>query len=247
MTYKTAQIAKLAGVHPNTIRFYEEMKLLPPVPRTPKGYRIFSDRHLEQLDFLRVAFRAEIISDQLRREVYDIVKIFATDHFSSALDRTQLYLAHLSEEKSRANEAIQICKGMMDPPSFIEQVHNRVTAAESLGITIDVLRDWERNGLISVPRNPRGHRIYREKEMNRLKMIRTLRCAHYSMMAILRMLTRLDQGNFDIEENLNTPSGEEDIIGATDCYISALQSAEADAQLMIEKLEKYKSLQYTTT
>lgn len=27
MTYKTAQIAKLIGVHPNTIRFYEEMGL----------------------------------------------------------------------------------------------------------------------------------------------------------------------------------------------------------------------------
>lgn len=25
MTYKTAQIAKLIGVHPNTIRFYEDM------------------------------------------------------------------------------------------------------------------------------------------------------------------------------------------------------------------------------
>lgn len=247
MTYKTAQIAKLAGVHPNTIRFYEEMKLLPPIPRTPSGYRIFTSRHLEQLAFLRVAFKAEIISDQLRREVYDIVKMAAIDDFSSALDCTRLYLAHLSEEKSRAEEAIQICKGMMDSPSLIEQVHNRVTAAKSLGITVDVLRDWERNGLIYVPRNPRGHRIYREKEMNRLKMIRTLRSAHYSMMAILRMLTRLDQGDFNIEDSLNIPSTEEDFVGATDRYIHALQSAEADAQIMIETLEKYKSLHYTTT
>jgi methylated-DNA-protein-cysteine methyltransferase-like protein len=72
--YKTAQIAKLIGVHPNTIRFYEEMQLLPVIPRTESGYRIFNERHLEQLRLLRTAFRAEIISDKLRQEVYEIVK-----------------------------------------------------------------------------------------------------------------------------------------------------------------------------
>lgn len=73
-TYRTAQIAEMIGVHPNTIRFYEEMKLLPVIPRTESGYRIFNDRHLGQLRLLRTAFRAEIISDRLRQEVYEIVK-----------------------------------------------------------------------------------------------------------------------------------------------------------------------------
>lgn len=30
--YKTAQIAKIIGVHSNTIRFYEQMQLLPVIP-----------------------------------------------------------------------------------------------------------------------------------------------------------------------------------------------------------------------
>lgn len=46
--YKTSHIAEMIGVHPNTIRFYEEMKLIPVIPRTESGYRIFNDRHLEQ-------------------------------------------------------------------------------------------------------------------------------------------------------------------------------------------------------
>lgn len=70
-TYKTSQIAELIGVHPNTIRFYEEMKLLPAVPRTENGYRVFNDAHLRQLTLLRKAFHAEIISDRLRQEVYE--------------------------------------------------------------------------------------------------------------------------------------------------------------------------------
>jgi len=63
--YKTAQIAALIGVHPNTIRFYEGMKLLPVIPRTEGGYRIFNDAHLRQLMLLRTAFHTEIIKDRL--------------------------------------------------------------------------------------------------------------------------------------------------------------------------------------
>ena len=102
-----------------------------------------------------------------------------------------------------------------------------------LDITIDVLRDWERNGLIQVPRDTKGCRRYGPKEMNRLKIIRTLRNAHYSMMSILRMLKQLDQGVTDLKKAIDTPGEDEDIVCAADRYISALYMAEKDAQEMI--------------
>lgn len=73
--------------------------------------------------------------------------------------------------------------------------------------------------------------------MNRLKIIRTLRNAHYSMMSILRMLNRLDKGDLNIREVIDTPSEEEDIICAADRYITALSMAEKDALKMIEMLD----------
>jgi DNA-binding transcriptional MerR regulator len=106
-----------------------------------------------------------------------------------------------------------------------------------LGITIDVLRDWERNGLLSVPRSQNGHRIYGLQEMNRLKIIRTLRNAHYSIMSILRMLNRLDQGERNIRAAIDTPGEEEDIVCAADRYITALNMAGNDAREMLEMLE----------
>ena len=67
--------------------------------------------------------------------------------------------------------------------------------AKLLNVTTDRLRNWERNGLIEVPRNPlNGYRFYRTREIGRLRVIRTLSQARYSQMAILRMLMRLDQG-----------------------------------------------------
>jgi DNA-binding transcriptional MerR regulator len=239
-TYKTAQIAEIIGVHPNTIRFYEEMKLLPVIPRTESGYRIFNDRHLEQLRLLRTAFRAEIISDRLRKEVYEIVKTAATDDIDGAYHSTQSYLEHLRKEKIKAEEAICITLDIIEEISKSDETVvfcGRLKVAEILGITIDVLRDWERNGLIAVPRGSKGYREYGLKEMNRLKIIRTLRNAHYSMMSILRMLNRLDQGDKNIRNVIDTPGEEEDIVCAADRYVTALSLAEEDAQEMLEILK----------
>lgn len=240
MTYKTAQIAKLVGVHPNTIRLYEKLNLLPPIPRTESKYRIFNERHLEQLRLLRTAFRAEIISDRLRQEVYEIVKIAATDDIQGAYQSTLNYLEHLRIEKARAEEAISITLNIIENSKNKEEkvmFNGRVEAAEALGITKDVLRDWERNGLIEVPRNANGYRRYGSKEMSRLKIICILRSAHYSMMSILRMLNRLDRGEGNIREVIDTPGEEEDIVYATDRYITALDMAEADALEMLKMLD----------
>jgi DNA-binding transcriptional MerR regulator len=239
-TYKTAQIAEIIGVHPNTIRFYEQMGLLPVIPRTESGYRILNDRHLEQLRLLRTAFRAEIISDSLRKEVYEIVKTAAVDDINRAYHSTQRYLEHIREEKKKAEEAISITLDIIEEVSKSDETavfYGRRKTAEILGITIDVLRDWERNGLIVVPRNSKGYREYGLKEMNRLKIIRTLRNAHYSMMSILRMLNRLDQGDRNIRNAIDTPGEEEDIVCAADRYITALSMAEEDALEMLKILE----------
>lgn len=240
MTYKTAQIAKLIGVHPNTIRFYEEMELLPVIPRTESGYRIFSDRHLEQLRLLRTAFRAEIISNKLRQEVFEIVKTAAADDIDGAYEGTKKYLEHLIEEKAGAEEAICITHDIIENSSTPDEniiLSGRKETAAILGITADVLRDWERNGLIKVPRNSKGDREYGAKELNRLKIIRTLRNAHYSMMSILRMLKRLDHGQMDLREAINTPDENEDIVCAADRYITVLGTAENDALEMLDILD----------
>ncbi len=240
ITYRTAQIAALVGVHPNTVRFYETMGLLPPIPRSSSGYRRFDDRHLAQLRLLRTAFRAEIISDRLRQEVYAIVKRAAAGDLAMAGRDAERYLNHLREEKDRAEEAIQITLAILQPIAGLNEAvgeyASRNQVAADLGITADVLRDWERNGLIQVPRQTNGYRKYAGPEIRRLKIIRTLRHAHYSMMAILRMLNRLDQGESDIRTAIDTPDEQEDIVSAADRYITALSLAEQDACAMLAQL-----------
>ena len=59
-TYRTSEIAKQAGLHPNTIRFYEEIGFLTKPVRSPNGYRVYTPLHLEQVQLIRLALRAEV-------------------------------------------------------------------------------------------------------------------------------------------------------------------------------------------
>ena len=88
--------------------------------------------------------------------------------------------------------------------------------ADLLGVSGDMLRNWERNGLIAVPRDPHnGYRTYGAGEISRLRVIRMLRQAGYSMMAILRMILQLDRGQTsDLRRALDTPAPDEDVYSA---------------------------------
>ena len=46
--YKTGEVARIIGIHSNTVRLYEELGLIPVVKRQPNGYRVFTDFHIDQ-------------------------------------------------------------------------------------------------------------------------------------------------------------------------------------------------------
>jgi DNA-binding transcriptional MerR regulator len=52
---RIGELAALAGVTPDTIRYYEREGLLPPAPRTASGYREYGPEALDDLRFIRKA------------------------------------------------------------------------------------------------------------------------------------------------------------------------------------------------
>jgi DNA-binding transcriptional MerR regulator len=52
---QSAQLARLAGVSTDTLRYYERLRLLPPVPRSPSGYRQFPAEALSRVRLIRGA------------------------------------------------------------------------------------------------------------------------------------------------------------------------------------------------
>lgn len=52
--YNTSTIAKEFNIHPNTVRFYEEIGFLLQIPRKENGYRLYNQIHYEQLKLIRI-------------------------------------------------------------------------------------------------------------------------------------------------------------------------------------------------
>ena len=97
-TYKTSEIAKMIGLHPNTVRLYENLELISAPIRRANGYRVFTDLHLEQLKLIRLAFQIEVLQNGLRKKVITIVKTSAAREFAKAIGLTDNYINDIKQE-----------------------------------------------------------------------------------------------------------------------------------------------------
>ncbi len=107
---------------------------------------------------------------------------------------------------------------------------------------MDTLRNWEMNGLLAVKRRQNGYRVYTDEDIKRLKIIRALRCAGYSLEAILRMLQQISENpDTDIRNVLNTPKTDAEIVTVCDRLMISLQDAEKNAETVSEMLKNMKA------
>lgn len=241
MTYSTGQIAKIVGLHPNTVRLYEEWGLIHKPERKTNGYRVFTDVHIKQFALAKKALQIEVMQAGLRSRIMRVVEPSAQYRFDEAIELAREYIGVAEQEIVHAKEAAEICEALYRQPQADDVVYTRAQAAKELGLTIDTIRNWEMNGLLTVKRKQNGYRVYYSSDINRLKIIRSLRCANYSLSAILRMLKQHDSGA-DILNILNTPEADEDIISACDRLVVSLENAIKNAFEVISILNEIKQM-----
>ena len=241
-TYRTSEIARIIGIHPNTVRLYEKLELIPKPERLPNGYRVFTDFHVEQFRLARLAFQIEVLQNGLRKKIVLMIKTAAAKDFDTALSLTQEYIRQIRQERANAEETISIVKQLLSGPTGKStKFLKRKEASDYLDISIDTLRNWEMNGLLTVKRKQNGYRVYTDEDIKRLKIIRSLRCANYSLEAILRMLQQISENpDADIREALNTPKADAEIITVCDKLIASLSAAEDNAIEIIDRLKNMK-------
>lgn len=182
--------------------------MIPPALRQKNGYRVFTEVHVEQFKLARLALRAEVTQNGLRKRAIEIIKVSATGDYDRAIELTWSYLGQVRKEQRNAEEAIEITEELLsDSSPEACPVHLlRQEAADYLEVTIDTLRNWEMNGLLRVKRMKNGYRVYNHEDVQRLKLIRSLRCANYSLSAILRLLQVLaDTSEVDVRGRWTPP------------------------------------------
>ena len=239
---RTSDLARAVGIHPNTVRRYVEWGLLPPVERTPSGYRIFTQRHLDCLRLARQIYTSAYPGRGLRQSGLKVILLAVAGDLQGALDQAVLHLALVQSEQRQADMAATLLERWSEgiaaePAGPTMQIGQ---AARLLDATVDMLHNWERNGLVDIPRDlNNGYRRYGPKEISRLRVIRMLGMAGYSHMAMLRMFLQLDRGETrDLRHALDTPRPDEDIFSAADRWLSTLAEQEERARQAVALLEE---------
>jgi MerR family transcriptional regulator, copper efflux regulator len=112
--------ASRSGVSAKMVRHYEALGLLPPVPRTEAGYRLYGDKEVHTLRFIRRArdlgFSIAEITELLklwqnRRRASADVKRIALRHVAD-LDRR---LAEMAAMRDTLRELAHCCQGDQRP------------------------------------------------------------------------------------------------------------------------------------
>lgn len=235
----TKTIADYANVHVNTVRLYEQWGYISPVPRAENGYRQYTAVHQQQMMIARLAFRQELIQNNLRKRATKIVQLSGREQFQEALNEATSYFNHLKAEHQFVLEAIHEVEQLLcETPSAPVPLQTHQQMAQRLQLTEETLRNWERNGLYKIERNRQNRRQYYERDYQKLLMIRTLRSAHFSIAAILHLFEQLD--NFtpgvDIKNLLNKPKFTQYFLHVTDQLELNLRKAMTDVAEIKQRL-----------
>ena len=224
---RTCDLARAAGVHVNTVRQYEKWRLIPAVERSENGYRHYTRRHLDCLLLARMVYHEPYPGQEIRRIGKELIAAAVAGDLQMARQVSVEYRLAIEEEIDQAERAASALEqwAASDLVKDETQPLSSGQAARRVRISKDMLRHWERCGLVNAQRNPENrYRQYGAPEIERLSIIRMLIRSGYSTMAILRMLTRLDEGKIDgLRDALDTPRPDEEILSASDRWLSTLQ------------------------
>ena len=117
-TYTIGRLAEAAGVHVETVRYYERRGLLAPPPRSASGYRLYSDDDLRLLQLIargkRLGFTlreiGDLVGDAGARSVHDVLA--AAQAKLVALDARQRDLAEIQR---RLRQLTELCADGAEP------------------------------------------------------------------------------------------------------------------------------------
>jgi DNA-binding transcriptional MerR regulator len=83
------EVAARGGVHPEGVRYYEKIGLLPKPHRAANGYRVYSESHLSRIDFIKRAQGLGLSLEEIRDviELRDMAEEDSCQHVEAPLER----------------------------------------------------------------------------------------------------------------------------------------------------------------
>ena len=123
--YRIGDVTKKLGMSADTLRYYEKIKLLHKVSRTPSGIREYDDKDISRLKFIQRAqkmnFSLAEISDLLKmREDPQKVRDDVRQLTSDKLTEVDEHLQSLTTLRNELQLLLNLCRGSEDGCPIIE-------------------------------------------------------------------------------------------------------------------------------
>jgi DNA-binding transcriptional MerR regulator len=111
---KIGEVATAADVSIDTVRFYERRGVLPAAPRTPSGYRIYTDATVERIRLARRLQGLGLTLDEVVDALHAHDRGAATCdserwRLEAVLDRIDAKLAELRSVRSEVRKVLVAC------------------------------------------------------------------------------------------------------------------------------------------
>ncbi len=123
--YQIGEVTKKLKISADTLRYYEKIKLLPPISRNVSGLRMYSDKDISRMKFIKKAQRMKFSLDEISKllkfrespqTAKPDIRLLATDKLSEI----EQHLRELQSLKNELSLLVNLCKGDKDGCPIIE-------------------------------------------------------------------------------------------------------------------------------
>ena len=104
------KLASASGCHVETVRYYERVGLLPKPSRTPSGYRVYNEEHVNLLNFIQHAKALGFSPEQIR----ELIELSDHKNNKTHSDVKKLTEAHISNVAGKIKDLQKIKKRLVD-------------------------------------------------------------------------------------------------------------------------------------
>ncbi|MBL7637920.1 Zn(2+)-responsive transcriptional regulator [Atlantibacter hermannii] len=98
--YRIGELAKMADVTPDTIRFYEKQQMMDHEVRTEGGFRLYSENDLQRLKFIRYARQLGFTLESIR----ELLSIRIDPEHHTCQESKGIVQARLKEVEAKIHE-----------------------------------------------------------------------------------------------------------------------------------------------
>lgn len=247
--YSISEVSQMTSMHPNTIRLYESYGYISSVPRSQNKYRMYTIKHIEQLKLVQQALSCRVLNKRIMDTIKDILIYSGQEKYDEAIQKCLTCKEYIVREEKRIEDAVKESYKLLSQQNEERKttiVVKRKEAAKEIGVSSDVLRNWERNGLVEVEKDEYGCNYYTENSILFLKAVKLLRSADFSIMAIINMTKNYrGGGEKELERVLDSTETEEGVY-YTDQLISLMENVRKMIPKLIQQLNEIKKVSNST-